>query len=356
MSDVRYPCPTCGGIYEFDPLTQNLKCPNCGNEREITNTGMTDERSLRQGFQQFASSTTEEPATESIMILDCSTCGANIEVSGDSTATSCPYCGAHIVLAEKQVEVITPDGIRPFRLDKNQAGEAYRDWMKGKWLAPSELKTAYQQDKVMGIYVPYWTFDTDSMTSYSCEVGDEYQEHYVDSDGESKTRTAVNWNTAVGRFNYSFDDIPVPATKAIDTKLLDEVGPFDTKALHSYSPEYLSGYSAERHNVPIDVAYEDATERMERTLESEVIAIERRSHDRVRSVRMNVKYFNETFMLVILPIYITAYLYKSKTYNVIVNGETGRVYGEYPKSVAKILAIVLAIVLVIALIVFLYTR
>ena len=51
---------------------------------------------------------------------------------------------------------------------------------------------------------------------------------------------------------------------------------------------------------------------------------------------MNEHYDAETYKHVLLPVYSTAYRYKNKTYTVLINGQTGRVKGEYPKSVAKI--------------------
>ena len=41
--------------------------------------------------------------------------------------------------------------------------------------------------------------------------------------------------------------------------------------------------------------------------------------------------------------YSTAYMYKDKHYNVLINGETGKIKGEYPKSPIKIAAIIIVI-------------
>ena len=51
-----------------------------------------------------------------------------------------------------------------------------------------------------------------------------------------------------------------------------------------------------------------------------------------------------------LPVYATAYTYKGKKYHVLINGQSGRVEGDYPKSPAKIIAIILGILAVIFLI------
>ena len=74
-----------------------------------------------------------------------------------------------------------------------------------------------------------------------------------------------------------------------------------------------------------------------------------RRYDQVRGLRLNDNYRDETYKYVLLPVYSTAYQYKNKQYHVLINGETGRVQGEYPKSVAKILLVIAGILILIGL-------
>lgn len=89
-----------------------------------------------------------------------------VEVEPNSTAKDCPYCGTAFVLAEKQTDVIVPDGVVPFQIDKKKVGEVFHKWIKGRFFAPNELKHLYQQDKLQGIYIPYWTFDAKADAVY----------------------------------------------------------------------------------------------------------------------------------------------------------------------------------------------
>ena len=68
-----------------------------------------------------------------------------------------------------------------------------------------------------------------------------------------------------------------------------------------------------------------------------------RRYDRVRAVRLNTSYYDETYKHIFIPVYSTAYTYKDKHYNVLINGETGKIKGEYPKSPVKIAAIIIVI-------------
>ena len=52
---------------------------------------------------------------------------------------------------------------------------------------------------------------------------------------------------------------------------------------------------------------------------------------------------------ILVPIYSTAYYYKGKEYHILINGQSGVISGEYPKSVFKIVAIVIVIIIIVIL-------
>lgn len=117
----------------------------------------------------------------------------------------------------------------------------------------------------------------------------------------------------------------------------------------AYSPDYLSGYSSEIYTVDLKDAHLAARTRMSAALYSMVEQDVLRRYDHVRSIRMDEHYDTETYKHVLLPVYSTAYRYKNKTYTVLINGQTGRVKGEYPKSVAKITLIILLVLAIIGM-------
>lgn len=89
---------------------------------------------------------------------------------------------------------------------------------------------------------------------------------------------------------------------------------------------------------------------MERELEnmarSEVLS----RYDEVRDIYVRADYQEETYKHVLLPIYSTAYTYKGRHYRVLINGQSGRVEGDYPKSPVRIGAIVLLALFILALV------
>ena len=72
---------------------------------------------------------------------------------------------------------IKPRAILPFALDERAANQAMSEWLGRLWFAPSGLQDYSRKGRKMeGIYVPFWTFDADTRSSYRGERGQVYYE------------------------------------------------------------------------------------------------------------------------------------------------------------------------------------
>ena len=74
--------------------------------------------------------------------------------------------------------------------------------------------------------------------------------------------------------------------------------------------------------------------------------------DTHRNLQIHPAYSGQTFKHVLVPIWMLSYNYGAKAFQVIVNGYSGKMAGEYPKSVWKIVLLVfvaLIIVLILAM-------
>lgn len=348
MSENIYYCSNCGGVMEFDVKTQSLKCPNCDTQVNIVND---KKKIIEHEFNKRVAKTiaVEEKQTST---MECKGCGAKVEVSPDCTATECPYCGAKYVLAEKQEAAIVPDGIVPFKVDKHKVQETFNKWINRRWLAPGKLKHLYESGKIQGVYIPYWTFDADVVCDYSAEGGKHRKVEVKKDDGTTETRTETDWYNTHGRVKEFFDDVQVRGSKNLKDSLLKGIEPYDTKKqLVSYSPEYLSGYGAECYTVSLDDAHREANNIMETELRELARKDVRKRYDEVRNVRIAPDYRDETYKHILIPVYSTAFTYANKNYTVLVNGQTGKIKGSYPKSPVKIGIIVAIIAAIVALLI-----
>ncbi len=353
MEDNAYRCENCGGIMEFDAAVQALKCPNCDTVIQINNSG---EDIVEHSFTMQAARTySVREKTSSTM--ECTGCGATIEVAGDATAAVCPYCGSKYVLSDKQEEAIIPDGVIPFKIDANRVREIFGQWIKKRFFAPSNLKNLYQSGQIQGRYVPFWTFDAECHGTYTGMGGRDRQERYTDKEGNTHTRTVTDWYHTSGRLDHFFDDVLVRGTENFKASLVNGIDSYDTRGVVSYSPEYFSGFLSESYTVPLDTAHASAVSMMNSELHTMAHRDILRKYDHAKNVQLNVRYSRETYKHIIVPMYATSYAYNNKTYTVLVNGQNGEIKGEYPKSKGKI-AVAAAIIaaIIIGLLVFYFTN
>lgn len=349
MSSTVYKCEGCGGVMEFDAKAQCLKCPNCGNSENVkSNDGIIEEHTLTIDAKRSIKVEMKETQT-----MECKGCGALIEVSGLETAKKCPYCGSAYVLADKQEETLIPDGVVPFKIDKNDAHERFNTWMKKRLLAPNELKNLYQRGGFQSIYVPYWTFDAQASFNYTAEGGRDRTVTRTGADGKTYRKVVTDWYFTSGHIEKFFDDIQVPASIRYKSGLFKGIEPFNLKQLLPYSPDYISGHLSENYSVGLEGGHRDAIGIMNDGVRSMAESNVRRRYDRVRSVRLSGGYSNETYKYILIPVYSTTYDYKGKNYTVMINGQTGKVSGLYPYSIAKIVLIVIVLIIVFCLFMYL---
>ena len=350
-------CPSCGAQTAYAPGTTALKCGSCGTELEIADSGTTirehsfDEWQARQGEVN--------PAAIGAQELKCSGCGA-VTVTLD-LASACQFCGGALIAAEHPEGVVRPEAVVPFAVDRRGAQTAFAAWVRSRRFAPNALKQVGSAEKLQGTYVPHWTFDAHTETDYSGERGDYYYVTVTDqvSDGNGGTRTETRqerrtrWSRASGHVSRDFDDVLVVGSRQLNQKKLDKMGPWRLTDARPFQQEYLTGYSALRYDVQPHEGSEEARQEMRGVIEgdcrSDIGGDEQRVSD------MDVTYSQAMFKLILMPLWIATYLHSGKTWQVMVNANTGEVVGDRPYSVLKIVATVLAVAVVVALIVLLVT-
>ncbi len=156
----------------------------------------------------------------------------------------------------------------------------------------------------------------------------------------------TRWWPASGQVRHAFDDVLVPASQRLPQSRLDDLAPWSLDNAVAYQPGYLSGYQALRYDVEPDQGLDEAKTRMRPAIEKDCRADIGGDEQRVHSV--DTALLDVMFKLVLLPVWIAAYVYAGRTFQVLVNAHTGQVVGERPYSPWKISAAVAAVLTVIA--------
>jgi predicted RNA-binding Zn-ribbon protein involved in translation (DUF1610 family) len=367
-----YPCPRCNAELVYSATKQRMVCHFCGYEAPVTEAGSMTSIHTRTAVDEAAVEVIQEhdlteglesAALESgwgteIRTLRCNSCNAVTTVEPNVTATVCPFCGSHQVLVQEDSKhVIQPESLIPFQVDQRTAVRQFRTWLGKGWFRPNAVRriARHAEAHLQGIYVPFWTFDANTWSTWHAEAGHYYQhtEHYsimVDGKPQARTRQVqrVRWQPASGTRREAFDDVLVFATRSIDEHILAKIYPFDTGELVPYRPQYLAGWRAEAYQIGLQEAWklgqEIISDRVRAACASEIPG------DTYRNLRVQTRLQDTTFKHVLLPIWIASYRYRQKVYHFLVNGQTGKVKGEAPISPWKVALAVLIVLLLIAVV------
>jgi ribosomal protein S27E len=352
----RFPCSKCGGLLIFKPGTQHLICEYCGQENQIEQRfDEIKEYDFHQALIELAQA---KPASE-VAQIQCDACGAGFKFAGSVHAGECPFCGTTIVTSTAQTKPITPKSLLPFKINEQQAKQQFQSWLKGLWFAPNKVKKYADDDaKLLGVYIPYWTFDSSTETTYLGARGDVYyvnqQVHTVKGGrmfSENRQVPQTRWTPTRGRVARFFDDVLIGASKSLPRQILDQLEPWDLVNLEPYNENYLSGFTSEYYQVNLDQGFDEAKRKMDNVIYQD-IAFDI-GGDQQRVDQFNTRHNNTTYKHCLLPVWSAAFRYQQKAYRFVINGRTGQVQGERPYSYWKIaFAIIFGLIAVGGLIIY----
>ncbi|MGF1460284.1 MAG: hypothetical protein ACFBSG_14820 [Leptolyngbyaceae cyanobacterium] len=334
-------CPGCGADLVFNPTLGKLSCPYCDRSSTVIGNAATVEEINLSTWQRRSISHTS--LTQKALEVECDGCHAQITFEPPEVAGDCPFCGTHITAqAESADPVITPGGILPFKVGRKEGRKKLVEWLQTRWFAPSSLKQLAQHEALQGVYLPFWTYDCQTRTSYSGERGTYYYvtktRRVKNADGEWETEEyqerRTRWRSVSGSVSRFFDDILVPASKTVDSDRLSKIGPWPLKSLSAYDAAFLRGFRTQRYQVSLDQGFTRAQGIMRSfitaDIESDIGGDEQRIHSR------DTVYQDQTFKHILLPVWMATYRFKNQPYQVVINGHSGKVVGDRPYCPYKI--------------------
>jgi DNA-directed RNA polymerase subunit RPC12/RpoP len=347
LEEHRFPCDQCGADMRFDAVAGELRCDHCGHVTPIEGHGGTVTAIRELDFRAALEAKLPDVEMEETRVASCPNCGAQVEFDEKTHARECPFCATPVVTDTGTHRHIKPRGLLPFAVDERAAQKAMHDWLGRLWFAPNGLQQYARKGRRMaGIYVPYWTYDADTKSTYRGERGTVYYiTKTVMRDGKQVQvrEQRIRWRPAAGRVARFFDDVLVLASRSLPKKITDNLAPWDLAALEPYRPEYLAGYRAEGYVVELAEGYDEARAYMDQVILRDVKFDIGGDRQRVHAVDTTVS--DVTFKHILLPVWLAAYKYRGETYRFVVNGRTGKVQGERPWSWIKItIAVVLGLI------------
>ncbi len=351
MAGVKeYKCPSCGASLTFDSTLQKMKCAYCGTE--VTVEAMEEyNQHLQHGESEEMSVNMEGGETQwtsdeqkNIRIFVCNSCGGELMTDATTAATSCPYCGNAVVLTERLSDSLRPDYVIPFKLSKENAKNAYRDHLKGKFLLPKAFSDENHIDEIKGVYVPYWVFDakaeaTGRYNATKTAVWDDSEYYY----------TRTSYYSVLRQGTMQFEKVPVDGSKKMPDDLMESLEPYSFTEARSFKTAYLAGYLADRYDVSAKESLVRANERIRDSAEDAIRATVR-GYKTVTEAEGSVKFSDCSCHYALFPVWLLNTTWRGKRFTFAMNGQTGKMVGDLPPDTGKAVGLQLVLTAVFGLI------
>ena len=200
-------------------------------------------------------------------------------------------------------------------LPRNRALYIFKDWIKDRFLAPELLSEKAHLNKFYGIYIPLFTFDVLTENRYTGNYKDD-------------NRTLFK----CGKFQYQVDDFPVVASRqlASDKLLLNVIKDYRTNEAKPYTADALAGFPCEHYSIGLTEAWNSLGDDLKSHLVSQVNKLDKSKY--LMGIEMATDYFNLKYKYLIVPVWLNSFFYDNKLYTIVINGQTGKIDGQWPKS------------------------
>ena len=338
----NYQCPSCTGPLRFDGKTGRLQCDYCGSSfsvQEIEALYQEKDEAAAQTMENTVSAEGEWSGAsaswvgeEGLRAYNCPSCGAELICDETTAATSCPYCGNPSIVPGQLSDMLRPDYVIPFKLSKEEAKAALKNYYRGKKLLPRAFSDQNHIEEIKGVYVPFWLFDG------KADADMQFQGTRVTSMPQGNAMvTTTDFFRILRSGTVSFEKIPVDASSKMPDAHMDAIEPYDYSELKPFSNAYLPGFLADKYDVEPEACYARADERAENTAVdlvsrtvsgySSVVPQGRQVHIR----RGRVSY-------ALLPVWMLSTRWNGKSYLFAMNGQTGKLIGDLPVSSGRAFA------------------
>ena len=325
-------CGNCGAQMKFDAFTHSIICQSCGNSESVDM-----QKGCADHFIDLNSVTkkTVGKDEEVVTAIKCHTCGATQMNKIKTIADKCQYCSASLFVEENEGDA--PDGCVLFGLDRETAIKNFKTSIVKRKFLPSAFKKNPPMDKMEAIYFPSFIYNTDGDYKYRAKLARK------DGDDVYRYWTVTNQGT------FREGPIMIEGSRYLTQKNFNEISPFDTNQIFNFDKKFIAGYSVEYFNRNIEETAILAKNLVYSRVRSSITEGLHSRCDKISEFDMDLRYINTHYSYVLLPVYKINYKYGNKDYSAFVNGQSGKVGGQVPRSKIKIFMFILFILAVLGL-------
>lgn len=333
MDSLGYKCPNCNADIKFSAKDQRFICEYCNSsftEQEMKDIAALQEQQHYERPEEAQQ--TDSEFTEHTSVYSCDSCGATIMADENTAATFCYYCHNPVILKGRVSGEFRPSYVLPFQIDREAAIGHFKEFVRKHKFLPKDFLSAGQQEKIVGLYVPFWVTDVN-----------------VNADMDALGKRIRSWTSG----NYSYTEtqeyalarkanvvikgLPADGASHINDELMEAVEPFDYSKIRPFAMQYLSGFLAEKY----DMDYAKMFPRIQNRAVQASDQLVRQSmtgYSSVSVTRSDIRVMSTKWEYMLLPVWFMTYKYNDKVYEFALNGQTAKFVGEPPLSKPRLAA------------------
>lgn len=339
-------CPGCGANLIFNPRIEGLSCSSCGSVYDANTLDMLWSMGVSNPEQEYGiDDVLSEEDSKKIEIV-CNSCGAEIITDKNTASTVCSFCGSPALVTRRLTREFHPDNIIPFEIDRNKAIELFKEHCAGIAHLPRDFTSAKTLKKITGIYVPTWLVSCSVKAKVSGRG--HTQEDYDRAKEEGRARGRIMMSNGAqtdapvvlndpdaflvdGTVDFKLKDIPFDGEKQIANRIMEAAEPFDYSRMVPFTSAFLQGFYAEKY----DQQPKDMNDRIVRRIDKYTMQICEMcdfgfNHFQVLEHDPMPVFKDFAIKYCMLPVWFLHYEYNDRTYQYVINGQTGKVSGEFP--------------------------
>ena len=325
-------CPYCSGSMVYRITSRSLVCESCSVKLSPGELEKAAASKIRHdNHHDSASDNDVSPEDEALTGITggfgstavCPACGGSLAVSGKPRPLSvCPECGVAAPWSASFLASGLPDIVLPFEKDKNAFLAALRNRARDKIFVPERFLRKLAKADLRAVYLPFWISNVD-VSGAALYLGEKVRPHIGD-----KWIHEVYECHAEGARNYAA--VPQNASRDISDQTARILEPFDFSKSCPFSPALLAGLYGGDCDRNARKCFKSTGERAAGSFENFLLQPENFQFLKIEKLVSSPVPAAMTYAL--LPFWIADVAWDDHPYRFVMNGQTGKLTGNYPVS------------------------
>ena len=274
-------------------------------------------------------------------VASCPQCKRLFLLPAQSENSLCPLChGAELTSQAGYVRKEAPEAIIPLRLKSADLQKVLSNFLAKTPYPEADLSVEKLMSRASVVYWPLWLVDADLKGEWTATLGFDYQvktakESFGREGWQSKDhlRTQTNFEPRLGYLDRHYDNVAVAALRN-QQKRFEQIGTYEMNESVAYQSELLAGNSLQLPEIEPQELLDVAKSRLNRLAEKDIIRAAAAQHH--QNVQYNGDYLNLNWTQMLMPLVSTSYQdEKGTVHTLVINGQSGKVYGRRLASMEK---------------------